>query len=186
MIPPSTRQLSTAEDRREQVLDAAMLEYAERGFHGTSTERVAKAAGISQAYVHKLFPTKADLSVAVGLRCFEKTAATFREAGTRAKDQGEDVLEAMGAAYAALVADRSTLLLQMQSFAAATGDPAVRDAVRTGFRGVFALVSGLSGATDEEVQAWFASGMLMNVLTAIDAASVHEHWAIALTGEPPA
>jgi AcrR family transcriptional regulator len=179
----NARHLSTAEDRQEQVVEAAMGVFAERGFRGATTAEVARAAGISQAYVHKLFPTKADLSLAVARRCFVKTEATFREAGTRAKAGGEDVLEAMGHAYAELVADPTSLLVQQHSFAAAATDPAVREAVRDGFAQLYALVSGLSGASDEEVQAWFAQGMLINVLMAIDAPSVDEPWAKALVGE---
>src|SRR3954453_21462452 len=157
--------------------------FAERGFRGATTAEVARAAGISQAYVHKLFPTKADLSLAVAQRCFVKTEATFREAGTRAKANGEDVLGARGLAYAQLVADPTSLLVQQHSFAAAATDPTVRDAVRHGFSPLYALVSGLSGASDEDVRTWFAMGMLINVLMAIDAPAVEEPWAKALVGE---
>jgi AcrR family transcriptional regulator len=52
MNPPSAtakRTLSTAEDRREAVLEAAMDVFAQRGYLGTPTLPIAKAAGISQA-----------------------------------------------------------------------------------------------------------------------------------------
>src|SRR5262245_48327154 len=95
-----------------------MAVFADRGFHGTSTQSVATAAGISQAYLFKLFPTKADLAVAVAERCFAKTYDTFADAARRAKASGEEILPAMGLAYAQLVSDPSTLLVQQHAFAA--------------------------------------------------------------------
>jgi AcrR family transcriptional regulator len=174
------RQLSTADQRRDEVLAAAMGVFADRGFHGTSTAAVAKAVGISHAYLFKLFPTKSELAAAVAERCFQKTHATFRAAAERAKRDGEDVLPAIGTAYAELVSDPESLLIQLHSFAAAVTDPAVREQVRSGFARLYELVSHESGAGDDEVQAWFAHGMLINVLFAMGAEQVAEPWAKAL------
>src|SRR5690349_15009592 len=127
--------------------------FAAGGFHGTSTAAVAKAAGISHAYLFKLFPTKAELAVAVAERCFQKTYATFRDAAERAKANGEEVLPAIGLAYAELVSDRETLLVQLHSFTAAAADADVRDAVRHGFARLYDLIAQASGASDEEVRA---------------------------------
>ncbi|MEU6094449.1 MFS transporter [Streptomyces sp. NPDC047079] len=60
-----SRQLSTAEERRETVLRTAIGAFAARGYRGTTTAEVAKAAGISQAYVYRLFPSKESLFTAV-------------------------------------------------------------------------------------------------------------------------
>jgi AcrR family transcriptional regulator len=182
VYPVTTRKLSTAEDRREHVLETAMAAFADRGFHGTSTERVAKAAGISHAYLHKLFPTKSDLAVAVTDRSFERTHKTFAEAAIRAADQGDDVLDAMGIAYAQLVSDPSMLLVQLHAHTAAVTDPEVRKAVRRGFAKLYDLVAQASLASDDEIKTWFAHGMLINVLMAMGADTVHEPWAHALTG----
>jgi AcrR family transcriptional regulator len=180
----NARTLSTAEDRRETLVEAAVRAFAERGFHGTPTTEVAKAAGISQAYLFRLFPTKGDLYVAAVQRCFERTLATFRAAAEAARASGEEVLPAMGHAYAGLVADRYALLGQLQAHAAAVDDPAVRAAVRRGFAELYEFVARASLASDDEVRAWFATGMLLNVLAAMDAFSVDEPWARALVGTP--
>jgi AcrR family transcriptional regulator len=177
--------LSTADQRREEVVEAAMGAFARGGFHGTSTAAVAKAAGISHAYLFKLFPTKSDLAVAVAQHCFERTHATFAAAAARAKEAGEEVLPAIALAYAELVSDPDVLLVQLHSFAAAVTDPAVRDAVRDGFARLYELVSRESMAGDDLVQAWFAQGMLINVLFAMGATEVGEPWAGALLGEMP-
>src|SRR4051795_2913480 len=172
------RTLSTAEERRETLVEAAVRVFAERGFHGTPTTEVAKAAGISQAYLFRLFPTKGELYVAAVGRCFERTLAVFKAAA--AGVTGEAALEAMGKAYAELLADRTALLGQLQAHAAAVNDPVVRDAVRRGFAELYEFVAGVSLASDEEIQAWFAHGMLLNVMAAMDAQNVDEPWARAL------
>ena len=51
----------SAAERREDVLDAAMIEFAEHGYEGTSTEDIARRAGISQPYLFRLFGTKKEL-----------------------------------------------------------------------------------------------------------------------------
>jgi AcrR family transcriptional regulator len=171
------RTLSTAEERRETLVESAVHVFAERGFHGTPTADIARAAGISQAYLFRLFPTKAELYVAAVERCFGRTLAAFKAAA----DGAPEPLEAMGKAYVALLEDRTALLGQLQAHAAAVNDPAVRDAVRRGFAELYEFVAGVSQGSDEEIQAWFAHGMLLNVLAAIDALGVDEPWARALT-----
>ena len=173
------RTLSTAEERRETLVQAAVEVFADRGFHGTPTAEIAKVAGISQAYLFRLFPTKGELYVAAVERCFAHTLATFKAAAGSAGDEG--VLEAMGKAYGELLEDRTALLGQLQAFAGAVNDPAVRKAVRRGFANLYEFVASASQAGDEEVAAWFARGMLLNVLSAMDAQSVDEPWARALT-----
>src|SRR4030081_72994 len=46
----------TAEERRAEVLKAAVAEFALHGLHGTSTEMIARRIGISQPYIFRLFP----------------------------------------------------------------------------------------------------------------------------------
>jgi AcrR family transcriptional regulator len=170
------RTLSTAEERRETLVESAVRVFAERGFHGTPTAEIAKAAGISQAYLFRLFPTKGELYVAAVDRCFARTLGAFKAAAEGA----EEPLEAMGKAYVELLADRTALLGQLQAHAAAVNDPAVRDAVRRGFADLYEFVAGVSSASDAEIQSWFAHGMLLNVMAAVDAQGVDAPWARAL------
>jgi AcrR family transcriptional regulator len=180
MPPTATRQLSTADARREQVLAAALRVFADQGYAATSTAQVAKEAGISQAYVFKLFPTKSDLMVAAVERCHSKTYDVFAAAADKARVNGEDPLEAMGHAYVDLLMDRTTLLGQLQSFASAASHDEVRQAVRAGFERLFGLVSSATGGSDEDVRAFFAKGMLLNVLVSMGAHELDEDWARVL------
>jgi AcrR family transcriptional regulator len=51
----------SAADRREAILDAAMEAFAKRGFHGTSIDDVAAAAGVSKALIYEHFSSKQNL-----------------------------------------------------------------------------------------------------------------------------
>ena len=178
-----SRTLSTAEARRETILEAAERVFAARGLHGTPTMEIAKAAGISQAYLFRLFPTKAELFVALVQRCNERVHRTFVDAAAAAKAAGEEVLPAMGLAYVGLLADRDLLLGQLHAFAACEDEP-VRAEMRRSFAGLVELVERESGATPDEVRAFFAHGMLLNVLAAMRAEDSDAHWADVLLGPP--
>src|SRR4051794_29831432 len=105
MEPTTTRTLSTAEDRRETVLRAAMPVIAARGIHGAPTAEIAKQAGISHAYLFRLFPTKSDLAVAVVERANQRIYDAFAQAAAAAGPTGEEKLTAMGMAYSELLED---------------------------------------------------------------------------------
>src|SRR5215211_597967 len=146
----------TATERREAVLVAAQEAFARRGLHGTSTEDIAEAAGISQPYLFRLFGTKKNLFVAAVERCMEDTLELFRIAAGALR--GEDALRAMGQAYVEMVLnDRTRLLTQMQAYAACD-DPDVREAMRTGYGRLHLFVETVSGMPDDVVADWFAKG----------------------------
>lgn len=179
------RTLSTADARREALLEAALPLFAERGITGTPTLAVAKACGISQAYLFRLFPTKSDLAIALIGQTNDAIHAAMTSAAAQAKVGGDPVLPAMGKAYMALLQhDRDLLLLQLHAHAASLGSPEIRDAMRAGFARLHAFVVDASGAPADEVQRFFARGMLLNVIAALDAWELDEPWAVALTGEP--
>ena len=187
MTPPTkTRTLSTADERRETLVEAALPVFARRGFHAASTVEIAEAAGISQAYLFRLFPTKVDLFVAAADEGSRRMLATFREASDEALREGGDPLEAMGRAYAGLVkSDRDVLLIQLQSQVASPSEPKIRKGMQSCFRQIYKLVSARAGAAPEEMKAWFAYGMLCNVMAAIDAENLDAEWAQALTAVEP-
>src|SRR5919205_2006723 len=93
----------TAAERKDEVLDAALVEFAERGYEGTSTEDIARRAGISQPYLFRLFGTKKELFKATATRCFRETLEMFQRAAEGLR--GEDALHAIGDAYVASVTE---------------------------------------------------------------------------------
>ena len=174
----SPRLLSTAEERREEVLRAAMKVMGARGLYGTPTLDIARAAGISQAYLFRLFPTKLGLFLAVVERSFQQIRDDLERAA-RAAPAGEPALMAMAAAYTALLEDPGILLVQLQAQAAAS-EPEVRAALRRGFAGLLDMVERVSGASPQRVQQFFARGMLCNVSAALQIYDLDEHWAQVL------
>lgn len=164
----------SAQQRREQVVGAALAEFASRGFDGTSTEDIARRAGISQPYLFRLFPTKKDLFIAAVTRGFARVAETFERAADGLT--GEEAMNAMGEAYGALLSDRDLLMCQLHAYAA-SDDPVVREATRAGFRRLWRLVEAATGLPVEQVRGFFAQGMLLNVVAALDLDEVQESWA---------
>jgi AcrR family transcriptional regulator len=163
------------EIRREEILDAAMAVFADQGYHGASTEEIARRAGISQPYVFRLFGTKKGLFIAVETRCFRQTLEIFQRAAEGKR--GEEALTAIGDAYAELLAtDRTFLRGQMQSYAACD-DPEICEIVRNGYGDLVTYVERVSGADTGTVARFFAKGMLMNVLSSMNLFDPTEPWA---------
>ena len=178
-----TKQRMPAAERRELVLDAAVAEFAVHGLAGTSTEDVARRAGISQPYLFRLFPTMKALFLALVDRCFRRVADTFTAAAGDLT--GDEALEAMADAYELLLDDRILLLLQMQAYAACD-DPEIRAATRAGFKRLWEQVERLTGLPFQTVVDFFAVGMLMNVAAAMDLPSVDERWTSWCPKDSPA
>lgn len=164
----------TADQRRADVLRVAVKEFAHGGLEGTSTDAVARAAGISQPYLFRLFPTKKALFLELVRHGFARVRDAMEQAAGDLS--GEPALEAMGNAYADLLHDRDELLLQMQAYVACT-DPEIGDVVRREFGRLWRLVVSISGIDDERrLQEFFAMGMLMNVMAAMDATAHSATW----------
>ena len=56
---------STSQQRQAGLIAAAASLFAAKGFNGTTTKEIAKAAGVSEALVFKHFPTKRALYGAI-------------------------------------------------------------------------------------------------------------------------
>src|SRR5215469_10645208 len=93
----------TGQQRRDQVLSVAELEFAAAGLHGASTETIAHRAGITQAYVFRLFGTKKRLFLACVDAAFERMTLALLAAAAGAR--GIEALTAMGLEYDAMLAD---------------------------------------------------------------------------------
>lgn len=165
----------SAEERREEILEAALVEFAAHGLYGGSTEAIARAVGISQPYVFRLFGTKKELFTATIERCMRGTLEMMQSAAAGLK--GEDALQAIGEAYGErLRTDPTYLHSQMQAYAACD-DPAIRTVVRNGYRELVDYVERVSGLPPERVSHFFAKGMLLNVIASMDLLGADEGWA---------
>jgi AcrR family transcriptional regulator len=165
----------SAAERRDEILEAALVEFAAHGLDGGSTEAIAKAVGISQPYVFRLFGTKKQLFMATVERCLRGTLEMMHTASAGLK--GEAALEAIGAAYGErLATDPAYLRSQMQAYAACE-DPEIREVVRRGYGDLVEYVERVSGLSSERVSHFFAKGMLLNVMASMDLLGSTEGWA---------
>ena len=55
------RKRLTGEERRAAILDAALAVFAERGYHASSIDDIARKGGISKALIYEHFASKQDL-----------------------------------------------------------------------------------------------------------------------------
>lgn len=164
--------LSTADSRRPLVAAAALDEFSRGGFHATTVATVARAAKISPAYVFKLFPSKESLFVAALEQCFAQIAEAIAQGADEAPDQTpEAVLDAMGGAYAELIADRRLLMLQAHAQSVADV-PEIGEALRAGLELVTSFAKSRSGGSDDAVQSFIAYGQLCHLIVA---ARIDEH-----------
>jgi len=170
---------STAQARREVLVKVARRHFAQRGYYGTPTLAIADEAGISQAYLFRLFPTKQDLFASCVTSCIEATNEAF-EHGAENPLPGETPLLAMGRAYVELLAAEPEVLLGQLHANAAANEPKIQAALRSGWALLYRTVERLSGAPADEIRNLFAVGMLINVSTAIGFDQINEPWAKAL------
>jgi AcrR family transcriptional regulator len=165
----------SAEERREQVLEASIDVFAEHGLAGASTDEIARKAGISQPYLFRLFRTKKELFIASVERCFAETRESFERAAEG--KSGAEALDAMGAAYGELIRSNPNWLRhQLQSYAACD-DVEICAVVRKGYGEIVAAVERASGVDAETLSRFFAKGMLINVVAAMDLLDADEPWA---------
>ena len=172
---PSTRR--SAEERRREIVEIAISHFAQHGYNGTSTDQVAREAGISQPYLFRLFGTKRELFLACHAAMHERIAETF--AARRARRAGGGAHEGDGRRvhgparrpHRAAVPDAELRGLRRP------GDPDAR--ARALRRRSCARSQEATGASPAELWSFFSHGMLLNVIAALnlDVLAVGEEWA---------
>lgn len=161
------RRLS-AQERRADLLEAAVIEFAESGYHAARTADIAARAGVSQPYVYALFPDKRALFLA----CHEWTTGRIKEALEKASadlSSDEDIEQALNDSYQSLFDEHPhQVLFQVQAHAAAAADPEIRAQVRQRFMELIELSEHLNGVPRDLVLRHVARSMLGNVALALD------------------
>lgn len=161
--PESARRMSS-DERREQIVEAAIAVFGAKGYVGTTTDDVARAASVSQPYVVRLFGTKENLFLAALGSALERMLTAFRATPNVADlhERGE----LMGATYLNLLEVRG--LHQIMSHAFLLGaHPVIGPAARAGFAQVWHFLRDEAGFTAEEAQEFLAMGMLINTMVGL-------------------
>lgn len=158
----------SSEDRREQILAAATVVFGDKGYAGGTTDAIAREAGISQAYVVRMFGSKENLFLAVSQRATDRLRDSFSEviAGFAGDESAIERHSALGEAYAALVTDRGILLTLLHLFSLGQ-DPVFGPEARDSFLGVYRQVRDEAGFTADEASEFFSRGMLITILMAL-------------------
>jgi TetR/AcrR family transcriptional regulator len=154
--------------RRQLILDAATEVFGARGYIGATTDQVARAAGISQPYVVRMFGSKERLFVEVVGRAKDALLAAFRSA-LDAMGEGrspEELTHALGDAYVDLAERRGIHLSLLQAFVQGA-DPVVGAAAREGFLAVWRLLRQEAGFSPDAAREFIAQGMLISVLLSV-------------------
>src|SRR5918994_1678773 len=142
-VATSTSQSGLARRVRGPREAAATAVFGAKTYVGTTTDEVARAAGVSQPYVVRLFGTKEKLFIEVVQRAYARLIAEFRQAlpGTI-----EGRRERMGTAYTGLLAERG-LLAVIANSTALGGEPEIGRVARAGFSDIWRLLRDEAGFT---------------------------------------
>ena len=152
-----------AADRRELILEAATAVFGAKTYVGTTTDEVARAAGVSQPYVVRLFGTKEKLFIAVIERAYARLIEVFRAA---MPGDPEGRSERMGTAYTGLLAERGMLPVIANSTALG-GEPEIGRVARAGFSDIWRFLRDEAGMSAEETRQFMATGMLINAIVGL-------------------
>ncbi|MGT2425753.1 TetR/AcrR family transcriptional regulator [Amnibacterium kyonggiense] len=160
----------SAADRREAILLAAAEVFGRLGYAGATTDRIARAAGISQPYVVRLFGTKEALFLAVLEDAKRELLEAFRETLAEARGAGlptKQVFAALGDRYVDLARERGIHLSLLQGFVQGA-DPVVGGAAREGYLEIWRFLREEAELDVEQASDFLGRGMLLSVLLAVD------------------
>lgn len=176
-----TRSRSTADDQRTRIVASALVGFARAGYHATPVAEIAELAGVSPAYVFRLFPGKLGLFIATVDRCYELVTAALVEGGEAADARDpQSVLDSMTEAYIGLIADRNLMMIQVHA-QSSSDVPEIRDAVRRGLASVVRAVTRVSGADPLSVQRFIAYGQLCHLVVQAELNELDASWAETIT-----
>lgn len=164
MTTKSPRPRVPIDERREQIIAAALREFSHKGLHGGSTMAIAAQVGISQPNIFRIYPTKKQLFIAVLERVFAKISSTMLAAG---EGDAERPLETMSDAWGELMAERENMFMLLQGYAAAADDD-IRELMSNWSRDVFERMEALPAVGTDNAHDFFAAGMLYMAAAAMD------------------
>ncbi len=162
---PDRKSRVPLDERRSDVIEAALIEFGRSGYEGTSTSVIAERAGIQQPYIYAIFESKTELFLACHEALNERLVAIFREQAAEG-DSPAERLDLMRSAYRRLLEDDAWAQCQFQVLAAG-GNRELRRPIRKGFDRLFRETVEISGAGEPEVARFFAATTMLSAMTAL-------------------
>jgi AcrR family transcriptional regulator len=89
MSDKSTSQQRLIEERRNQILDAAALLFARKGYKGATIREIAREAGVAEGTIYNYFDSKHDLLISLPQRISWPMVSSFVRS---ARSQGPDTV----------------------------------------------------------------------------------------------
>ncbi|MDO5031678.1 TetR/AcrR family transcriptional regulator [Corynebacterium sp.] len=167
----------SSQERRAQLLRIAAEEFAAHGPANASIDEIAERAGISQAYVFRIFGTKKALFLELLDVAFERMAEGLHNAA--AGTTGTEAFDRMGPKYMSMLEDHTMLRLQLHGIASAT-DEEIREHTRAGFATIWRTIHAATGADDVAIKAFLGYGFLMTASTSLRLDEVDEDWSASI------
>lgn len=152
----------SSQERREQIILAAIAVFGARGYVGTTTDEVARAAGVSQPYVVRLFGSKENLFLAAMDEALDRLMSSFR-AALAAGDSAQTTKQNIGDAYVGLLRVRGLHQTVAHSYLLG-GHPVIGPAARAGFTMVWRFFREEAGLDAEQARSFLAEGMLISTM----------------------
>ena len=152
-----------ADERRQQVLDAAIRAFARKGYAGASTQAIAASIGVGEPTLYRYFASKRELFLAAFDRCSTELLERWRALAA----ESASPLEAIGKIgdwyVQQLRARPDDLLLRYRSLSH-TDDEEIGARVRANYRETLAFLEELyaqarahgeiAASADPRAQAW--------------------------------
>jgi AcrR family transcriptional regulator len=147
------------DERRAQVIDAALIEFGKAGYEGTSTSVIAKRAGIQQPYIYAMFENKTELFLACH-EVFNQRLTEVLTAASKEADTPEEKLQLMRRASWKLLETEEWAQFQLHVLAA-SGNKELGEPAQEGFDQLFEETREISGADELEVAQFFATTIMV-------------------------
>ena len=152
-----------ADARRQQVLDAAIRVFAERGYAGASTQAIAASIGVGEPTIYRYFPSKRELFLAAFDRCSTDILERWRALAAESASPLAAITR-MGEWYVQQLRARPDDLLLRYRSLSHTDDPEINARVRSNYRETLAFLEDLyaqaraqgqvDASLDPRAQAW--------------------------------
>ncbi len=157
---PAPRWQRRADARPEEILEAALAEFDERGFEAARMEDIAKAAGISKAAIYLYFPSKMALLEALIEAKVAPLAAQAQKLAAAGQADPLNALKLFATVAAARMADPKVIAVPRLVIGISGRFPEIAEYYRTH------VVAKARGALEKLIETGIANGAMRKVDTA--------------------
>ena len=155
-----------AHERKALMLQAAVRVFAQCGYAEATTDSIARAAGVSQAYVVRFFRSKETLYEEAATYVVEQLCQRFTQASGGAGATDRERRQALGDMYMDLVKDHDMFMMIMRLFMMGS-DQRFGHLARDSFARVYRVLRDEAGMDEAEARLFLSHGMLVNLVLSL-------------------